>query len=109
EADAAGAAIRQRVELAVELERAVTAKGAPNHLDVFTCARERLVRRLPVPALDHLGTGDAEPEHEPAVREVVECDRGHGGRGGGTRRELYDAGADMDPFGVGGDPGGVGE
>ena len=101
--------VRQGVELAVVLQRALAAQGAPDDVDVLARARQWPVRRLPVPALDDLRPRHAEAEDEPPVGEVVERDRRHGRRGGGARRHLHDAGADLDGRRVGCDVRGVRE
>ncbi|CNU97677.1 Uncharacterised protein [Mycobacterium tuberculosis] len=46
-------------------------------VDVFAGASQRLGKPLPVPTLDHLRTGHAEPENVPATGQMVQCQRGH--------------------------------
>ena len=62
--------------------------------------------RLPVPALDDLGSRDTEAgDHPAAPGEGVEGAHGHRGRRRGPRRELHDAGAEPDASGERGEIG----
>ena len=92
------------VVLALELDRLLAPQDAPDDLDVLARARERLAERLAVPALDDLRARHAEPEREPAVRQVVERERVHRARRRRARRDLHDAGAQPDALGVRADP-----
>jgi hypothetical protein len=61
--------------------------------------------RLPVPPLGDLRTRGSEPEQEPTTRQHVERRGGHRGHGRAASRDLEDPGAELDPFGPGGEPG----
>src|SRR5439155_23728027 len=67
---------RNPVVLAVVLDDLARERSADD-LDVLARLAERLAPRLPVPALDHLRSGVAEPEQEAATREEVERRRRH--------------------------------
>ncbi len=92
------------MELAVERQVLVAPERPSQDLDVLTGAGQRAVGRLAVPAFDDLGAGDAKAQDEPAVGQVVQGDGVHGRSRRGAGRHLDDAGAQSDPFGVGGQP-----
>ena len=62
-----------------------------------------------VPALDDLGTRDAEPELEAATRQPLEGQRGHRCRRRSPSGDLGDGGAEADRLGGGGNEGQRGE
>src|SRR5207249_10868684 len=101
----ARAAIGDLVVLALVLERALAGPDRAYDLDVLARARERFAEGLPVPALDHLRARDAEPEEEPAARELVERGRGRRGHGRRARRHLHDRRAEVDLRRLPADPG----
>ena len=72
-------------------------------LDDLPGAGERLVVRHAVEALDHLRARRAEAEDRPAARQRVEPGRGHRDERRRAAVERQDAGADLDPLGVGGE------
>ena len=102
--DRAGTVVRVRVVLARELERRLAGEDAADDLDVLARAGERLAERLAVPALDDLRARHPETEDQAAVAQVVERERVHRGRGRRARRDLHDAGAELDRRRVRGDP-----
>ncbi len=74
--------------------------------DVVADAPVRLAPRLSVPALDDLGSRDAESEDEATTAgHRIDGLGGHRGSGGGAGGELDDAGAEPDALGLGGDVG----
>src|SRR5438034_11382635 len=105
EAARARAAIGDLIMLALVLERALAGPDRAHDLDVLARPRERLAEGLPVPALDHLRAGDAEPEEEPAARELVERGRGRRGQGRRARRHLHNRAAEADIARLPADPG----
>ena len=100
--DAARPGVGVLVELALVVERLLACQDPTDDLDVLAGARQRLVRRPAVPALDHLRTRDAQAQDEPAVGQVVQGDRRHGRRCRGARCELHHRGAELDALGPGG-------
>jgi hypothetical protein len=91
---------REVVERAVVLDRCASGDDLTDHVDVLAGAGQRARVRLSVPALDDLWSRGAESEDEAAAREVVERDRRHRRGGRRARRELDDAGAESDAFGL---------
>src|SRR3954447_15022241 len=100
-----GAIVGQLVVLAVGLDRFFAAEYAPDDLYVLARAGKRFPERLAVPPFDDLRSGDAQTEREPAVREVIKCERVHRARRGSARRDLDDAGTKADTRRVRADPG----
>ena len=70
----------------------------PADLDDLPGPADRRVVGHPVPALDHLRTGGADAEREPAARHVVQARRGHRGQRRRPRVQLEDAGGDLQPL-----------
>ena len=93
------ARVGERVVGPVVGDRGVAGDDLADDVQVLAGPGQRLGEGLPVPALDDLGTGHAEPEHEATARQVVEGDRrhAHGRRGAG--RHLAQCGAQADPGG----------
>ena len=73
--------------------------------DVFPGAGQGLGEGAAIPALHHLGPGDAEAEHEAALGEVIERERRHGHGRGRARGQLAYRRAQANLRGVGADPG----
>jgi hypothetical protein len=92
---------RQGEDLAV-VPQGLAAKRGPDDVDDLAGPAQRLVVGHPVPALDHLGAGGAEPEDRPAAADVVEPGGGLRERTGRAGEHVEDRSADLDAFGLGG-------
>src|SRR4051812_10772176 len=86
--------VRQRIELAVELDRPLAGPDLTQDLDVLARARQRLLERHAVPALDHLRPGHTQSKDEAAAGEVVHRQRRHRGHRGLASGHLGDRGAE---------------
>src|SRR3954451_4985442 len=96
---------RQRVVLALVIDRPLAGDDLPHHFDVLAGASPRLCIRHPVPALGDLGAGGAEAEEEAAAGEFVDRRPGHRRRRGRARRHLQDRRAEVDLLGPRRQPG----
>ena len=101
----ARAGVRQGIVRARVRDWRFALQHLPNDRDVLARARERLVERLPVPALDDLRARNAEAERHAPARQVIERERVHRGRGGRACGDLHHRRAEPDLLGVRSDPG----
>src|SRR5207253_675238 len=90
--------------LAMELDLLASQRHAD---DRYVLARPLQLLAEPdaVEAFGHLRAGAAKAEQHAAARQVVDRGRGHRGHGGAPRRDLEDAGAELDSGGPRGQPG----
>ena len=87
--------------LAVVLELLLALPDHAAGLDVLLDAHHRLLVGHAVEAFDDLGSRGAEAEDEPAVADVVAAGSRHRHQRRGAGVDVEDAGADLDPVGLG--------
>src|SRR5690554_3570467 len=85
-------------------ERLFTLDDLADDLDVFADPGEGLIKGLSMPSLDDLRARGAEAEHEAPARKRVHRHRRHRGVRGRATRDLHDAGAGADLFGMRAEP-----
>jgi hypothetical protein len=85
--------------------RSLTSQHLANDLNVFPGSGQWLREGLPVPALDHLGAGQPQSQHQPAIRQVIHGQGVHGRRSRSPSRYLHDRRSQLDARGVSSVPG----
>ena len=96
---------RQRVVLALVVDRALAGDDLAHHFDVLAGAAPGLRVGDPVPALGDLRARGPEAEEEAAAGEFVDRRPGHRRRRGRARRHLHDRRAEVDLLGLRRQPG----
>ena len=96
------AARARDLELFAGVRNLASREHLPHDVDGSADTGQRPAERDAVQALDHLRTGGAQPEQEPPVRQVGQCDRGLGNDDGRPSADLHDAGAEQHPIRKGG-------
>ena len=94
------ARIGERIGGTVTGDRRLSGDHLAHDVHVLDGPGQRLLERLAVPSLDHLGPGHTEAEHEPPPRQMVEGDGGHAHGRRGAGRHLAQGGAEADPTGL---------
>jgi len=87
---------RQLVVIAVEGHRLLACDDLAEYGHPFPGARQRLGVGLSVPALHHLGAGNADPQDQASVRQVVHGDGVHGRTGRRAGGNLHDGRTKID-------------
>ena len=98
-----GAPLQRQLVVPALVGQPVAAPDHPADLDDLAGPADRRVVRHAVPALDHLRAGRAEPQREPAARDVVQPGRGHPQQRGRARVQREDPRRDLHPLGLGRD------
>ena len=77
-------------------QRHIAGQDGAHDADILARLAQRLAVGLAVPALHHLGAGEAQPQQHAAAGELVQGDGGHGRVGRGAAGHLHDGRAQVD-------------